>query len=52
MFNYSDLTVTLRVTPEISPSILSNYVQEAPKDDKAYGRENGEWVEVEKVQQE
>jgi len=52
MFNYSDLTVTLRVTPEISPSILSDYVKEAPKDDKAYGRENGDWVEVEKAQQE
>lgn len=52
MFNYDDLQVTLTVTPEISPSVLSNYVQEAPKDDKAYGRENGEWVEVEKTQQE
>lgn len=41
-----NLNTTLKAYPKISPSILKDYVTEAPADGKTYGRKNKQWVPI------
>lgn len=41
-----NLKTTIVAYPKLSPSMLTNYVQEAPIDDNTYARKNGQWVEI------
>ena len=42
----TNLTATLEAYEQVSPSILSNYVTEAPNDGLLYGRQNKTWIPV------
>lgn len=41
-----NLKTTITAYPKLSPSILNNYVAEAPIDGKTYARRNGQWVDI------
>ena len=42
--NKVNLKTTLEALVEASPTVLDEYVKEAPKDGEVYGRQNGKWV--------
>lgn len=41
-----NLKTTIKAYPKLSPSILNNYVTEAPLDGKTYARRKGQWVDI------
>lgn len=41
-----NLKTVVTAFPKISPSILNNYVAEAPTDGKTYARKDGQWVDI------
>lgn len=41
-----NLNTTIKAYQKLSPSLLVNYVQEAPTDGKVYGRKDRQWVKL------
>ena len=46
MFNFSEVKASLTVTPEVSPSILKDYVKDVDLPNAVFGRSKGQWVEL------